>query len=318
MLKPRHSRALLLCALGVPWSASACSRITGVDWALIRDAEGQGGTTIAPQGGQQHGDGGMSNGDEGGQAGALEEGGAAGEPGSSPIGGSAGSGGVGGGAGTAMGGSGGSGAGTGGADAGGSGGDVGGTGGGSGGEIIIIGGASAIAEALVLYDGGTDAPSGDYGGRTGLDQRCLSAKTALGLPHARSLAFISVSPVDLIESFPEDHQVPRMSQIVSKTGVLLAATWAELVGNGVQPARLRASLIAAEVVPPNAKRWLSGSNRFGQYEFNLTCEGWTSSTYSTTVQARFGRVDGTDETWMSYLTVACNRGENHVLCLAYP
>ena len=250
-----------------------------------------------------------------------EEGGAAGEAGA-PVGGSAGSGlgGMGGISGGAMGGT--AGGGMGGTAGGGTGG--GGTGSAGEGPIVIFDGP--IADALVLYDGGADGPNGNYNGRTGLDQRCATAMTALALPHAKSIAFISVDETDHIQSLPSNHQVPEDKPIVSKTKVMLADNWVGLMGDGalVGP-RLKVSLKRAEVVPVNAKRWLTGSTSNGQQDINYSCSNWTSAAYSTTIRGRIGSVSVATQTsspnvirgWLSDLFVTCDTGESHVLCLAY-
>jgi hypothetical protein len=311
----------------------SCTRLTEIDWALIGAGGSTGGSSMS-EGGEDSGGGQPSEGGGNGR-GAEGEGGAGGEAsggesmggGKGGMGGYGGFGGAGGFGGLGGGGAGGGGAaGTGGGGAGGVAGGGSGGSNGTGGEPPCTGTPGPLTGSLVLFDAGAITPP--RGGRAGLDAKCEEARVAKGLPQTKTHAFITVDMDDRLgnwtQAFPD---VPKLARIVGPTGIELATSYDDLLDGTIAQ-----SLKCAAVLPPDVKRWLSGSrfacnmnpNVCGQFDKPTdTCAGWTLDVYDSDTQARYGKTTTNDATWLSaatselpFLKVSCDQAE-HVLCLAY-
>ncbi len=301
----RSSRdRLIISLLGLSAVVVGCSRLTSIDWGLIPLATG--GTSVGTPSGGAAGEesGGASEVTPVGEAAGETsggEGGGGGEP-ANVSGGTGGTGGGGGGTGGVgnggMSGSGGNGGG--GGVSGGGGGTAGSAGtGGTGGIPPCMGTTGPLDNALVLFVS-PSKPTGNRGGRVGLDADCEAERIKQGLTQTKTHAFISVDSNDYLANWGTPQlfsDLPKTRRIVGPTGIEVAASWSEMLLTGAER-----SLICAEVLTSDGFWWLSGVNSgaalingqnvYGQPGADAdTCKSWTVGTRDPLIRARPGSAE---------------------------
>jgi hypothetical protein len=305
----------------------ACTTLTKVDWSLIpaeqtaAGSSGSGGRAGSSQGGQSDGPGGVAGESSGGAGqGGQDEGGAAGDTGLAGA--------PGGGTDTAGTGGGGSG----GTAGGGSGGTAGGGGmGGSGGSAGSSTGAPKCTTApavpavinltgkIVMFDGGAQAAGVAWGGRAGLDAKCVAAAGVIGLTKTNVHAFISADADEPLSPGADGNYVfkygmPTVPAVVSKLGLKIADSAGQITNFNL-------SLICAGVVSPDVTAWFSGVTDGGGFDNTLNCASWSLRDESLIVHGNVGLTDTTNTLFHDSLLadhwVSCTNSDAHVLCVAW-
>ena len=308
-----------------------CSTLTKVDWSLIpaEQAEAGAGGTAPTAGSNQAGQGENEGGVAGqaaaaGQVGQSEggqtEGGEGGLAGA-PIGGTDTSGAGGGGSGGSSGGSGGMGGMSGSAGNGGNGGSAGGdvTGAPKCSTYPATPATINLTGKIVLFDGGAQPDGVPWGGRAGLDAKCVTAAGALGLTKTTVHAFVSADADEPLipgadSNFVSKYAMPTAPGIVSKLGIKVADSAGTITS-------FDKSLICSGVVTADVKSWLTGVQDGGGSDPTLNCAGWTLRAESLTVRGNVGLTDTTNKLFHDNLLsdhpVSCDNSTAHLLCVAW-
>jgi hypothetical protein len=301
-----------------------CTTLTKVDWSLIPaelPAAGSAGTSStagSSQGGQSDAEGGVAGQTNAGQSG-QGEGGDAGEAGAAGM--------PGGGSDT----SGAGGGGTGGGGVGGMGGSAGSAGGGNGGTAGGDTGAPKcstypatpasidLTNKIVLFDGGAQAAGAAWGGRVGLDAKCVAAAGPLGITKTTIHAFISADADEPLtpgadSNFVSKYAMPTAPAVVSKLGIKVADSAGTITG-------FTTSLICAGVFTADVTAWLSGVGDGGGSDPTLSCSGWTLRTESLTVHGNVGLTDTVNRLFHDNLLsdhwVSCDNSSAHLMCVGW-
>lgn len=161
----------------------------------------------------------------------------------------------------------------------------------------------------VLYIFPVYSHYGNLGGRNGADQLCRDEGRfiyhSLGLTTVK--AFISVSDIDDIRSLvtPEWWYYPVYGIHPVNGPTLISETWAALWDGSID--------LNLQTTLGIGGSWWSGSNADGTVNPAGVCSEW--DVYDSSA-GQTGSDVGTDATWISSTTSACNMF-NTVLCLAY-
>ena len=148
---------------------------------------------------------------------------------------------------------------------------------------------------------------GTMGGRDGADFACMTSAGSLTCPSGVH-ALISIDDTDQLKDIPTNLSLPTDAAIVTITGVVVAANWADLLDGTIDHNLEDAGLFA----PDSQSNFWTGSGSDGSV--SNTCQNWTSSDPSDT--AEVGASGATDVTWLDDGGLVCN-ATSDILCLCY-
>ncbi len=132
----------------------------------------------------------------------------------------------------------------------------------------------------MLYNAGTS--TGNLGGRSGADSRCVSHKPAGCDGRNKVAAFLSVDYRDVITGLPSRIGISDSAPLVGPMGLQISATWAGLADNAIDR-----SLASAAVLPSGTKWWsgtittIAGTLYSARTCFDAAGNPWSSAVGAT-------------------------------------
>ena len=174
------------------------------------------------------------------------------------------------------------------------------------------------SDAIYIYSAGTytgnlttpKSPSP----RDDIDALCDLGKMKSSTPPCISTrAFISISPVDDIESMPMNYGVPTDRRIISTSNIQIAIDWLSLLKGPIDETLQKAGVAN--------NFWWSGSDVNGGYpdfkaaaSSSTNCADWTDGTNAS--WGNEGATNKTDTGWIYDGYIVCNNSL-HVLCICW-
>ncbi len=134
--------------------------------------------------------------------------------------------------------------------------------------------------------------------RNQADALCRDAvNPSLGCSLENIHAFISIDKNDAVSNFPVNHKLPADFEIGGQTGIRIASSWSDLLGQ----AELFATLKQADIA---SSFWWSGSDIHGDFIADSSCNSWTSN--SNKANGQHGAHNKTSIDWLSSKSVEEN------------
>ena len=174
----------------------------------------------------------------------------------------------------------------------------------SGDRLDNISDSKIYGDTIVFYPTKT-LHTGNLGGRSGADTKCVTAKKHWLLAKVKSnfKALISVSSSDEIRDMVANYNVPSSAPIISPFNSVISDNFSDLI-DGTITTKIEKHFISIE------KYAFTGSNNDGSITSNH-CDGWTSTSGSAT-HSDFTSASKT----FSDSSTSCS-GEKAIICIAF-
>ena len=174
----------------------------------------------------------------------------------------------------------------------------------SGDRLDNISDSKIYGDTIVFYPTKT-LHTGNLGGRSGADTKCVTAKKHWLLAKVKSnfKALISVSSSDEIRDMVANYNVPSSAPIISPFNSVISDNFCDLI-DGTITTKIEKHFISIE------KYAFTGSNNDGSITSNH-CDGWTSTSGSAT-HSDFTSASKT----FSDSSTSCS-GEKAIICIAF-